>query len=58
MKTSLLLVIRYVTEVLRAQSRFVKFVGLRSQAESPTHFTNLLLVRGTSVTDLITILSR
>ena len=44
---SIILVIRYVSDVLRAQSRFVK-----------THFTNLLWVRSTSVTDLITNLSR
>ena len=50
--TFILLIIKSVTDVLRAQSRFVKF------AEPPTHFTNLLWVRGTSVTDLITSLSR
>ena len=55
---SIVLVIRSVSDVLRAQSRFVKFVGVKPQAEPPTHFTNLLWVRSTSVTDLITNLSR
>ena len=31
---------------------------MRPQAEPPTHFTNLLSVRSTSITDLITDLSR
>ena len=56
-----LLVIRSVSDVLRAQSRLVKFVGgggVRPQAEPPTHFTNLLWARSTSQTDLITNLSR
>ena len=44
---TILLVIRSVTDVLRAHC------GL-----TPTHFTNLLWVRSTSVTDLITNLSR
>ena len=35
----LLLVIRSVSDVLRAQSSLVKFVGVRPQAEPPTHFT-------------------
>ena len=52
------LVIRSVSDVLRPQSRFVKVLGVRPQAESPTHFTNLLWVRTMSVTDLITNLSR
>ena len=34
-----LLVIRSAIDVLRAQSRFVKFMGVRPQAEPPTHFT-------------------
>ena len=59
----ILLVIRSVTDVLRARSRFVNFVGMRRQAELPsrhplTHFTNLLWNRSTSITDHITKLSR
>ena len=53
-----LLVIRSVTDVLRAQSRFVKFVGVKPQAEPLTHFTNLRWIQSTSVTDFITNLSR
>ena len=53
-----LLVIRSVTDVLRAQSRFVKFVEGEAAGQPSTHFTNLLWVRSTSVTDLITNLSR
>ena len=55
---TLILVIRSVSDVLRAQSRLVKFIGVRSQEEHPTHFTNLLWVGSTSVTDIITNLSR
>ena len=44
----ILIVIRFVTDVLRAQSRFVKF----------THFTNLLWARSTLVTDIVTNISR
>ena len=54
----LLLVIRSITDVLRAQSRFVKFVGGGGAGRTPTHFTNPLCVRSTSVTDFITNLSR
>ena len=52
----MLLVIRSVTDVLRTQSRFIKFIEGGGEAEggTPTHFTNLLSVRSTSVTDLIT----
>ena len=54
-----LFVIRSVTGVLRAQSRVVKLGGGGGggQTEPPTHFTNLLGVRSTSVTELETNLS-
>ena len=62
-----LLVIRSVSDELRAQSRLVKFVGgggggggeaAGRRPNPPTHFTNLLWARSTSETDLITNLSR
>ena len=57
MMTLLVTVISSVTDVFRTQSRVVKFGG-GGQTEPPTHFTNLLWVRSTSVTELITNLSR
>ena len=51
-------VVRSVTDVLRTQSRFVKWVGV-SPATSPpppTNFTNPLWAWSTSVTDLITLI--
>ena len=48
------LVIRSVTDVLRTHSRFVKCVGGSPYGLIPHKFTNLLWVRNTSVTDLVT----
>ena len=53
-----ILVIRSVSDVLRAQSRLVKFVGGEAAGRTPYTFYYLLWVRSTSETDLITNLSR
>ena len=59
---SVLLVIRSVSGVLRAQSRVVNLClrggGGKAAGRTPIHFTNLLWVRSTSGTDFITNLSR
>ena len=47
-------IIRYVTDVLRTQSRFIKYVGGLDCGLTPTNFTNPLLAGRTSETDLIT----
>ena len=47
---------RYVTDVLRTHSRFVKYVGGMGSdcCLNPKNFTNLLLARSTSEIYLIT----
>ena len=47
-------VIRYVTDVLRTKSRFIKYVGGLDCGLTPTNFTNPLLARSSSETDIIT----